>query len=218
MLRTSNRLMSLAGVVLMLAGLCGLGGCATAPNTRAQRSALVDESRTALKLMKERDSDLGRFLDGSAGYAVFPNVGKGGLIVGGAFGRGAVFDANGNLLGYAKVTQGSVGGVIGARTFALLLVFEHTRELERFKDGDDIQFGAEATAVALTEGCSATTRYHNGVAVFAMPRGGLMADASLNGQTFAFEKPEEPLDPRQDPYAPSSPRSGNSATVSMPTD
>jgi lipid-binding SYLF domain-containing protein len=136
--------------------------------------------------MLERDQDLQPLLDRAAGYAVFPNVGKGGLIVGGAFGRGMVHDRAGTLAGYAKVTQASIGGVVGGRAFAMLLVFEREPDLQRFKTGDEIRFGAEATAIALTEGCSATTRFDNGVAVFAMPRGGLMADASLSGQAFRF--------------------------------
>src|SRR5688572_8570490 len=122
-------------------------GCATSPRSAAQRSALADESRATLTRMQERDPQLQRFLGRSAGYAVFPNVGKGGLIVGGAFGRGTVYDASGALLGYATVTQGSVGGVIGARSYSLLLVFQQGDQLERFKDGQDVQFGAEATAI-----------------------------------------------------------------------
>ena len=163
-------------------------GCATSPQSAAQRSALADESRATLTLMQERDPQLARFLGRSAGYAIFPSVGKGGLIVGGAFGRGTVYEKTGALLGYATVTQGSVGGVIGARSDSLLLVFKTADQLDRFKDGQDVQFGAEATAIAITEGCSATTRYIDGVAVFALPRGGLMADASLSGQEFRFER------------------------------
>jgi len=178
-------------ITALLAITLFVSGCATSPQTTAQRSALADESRATLTLMQERDPQLKQFLGRSAGYAVFPNVGKGGLIVGGAFGRGTVCDAGGSLLGYATVTQGSVGGVIGARSYSLLLVFHRPHQLERFQRGADVQFGAEATAIAITEGCSATTRYIDGVAVFALPRGGLMADASLSGQEFRFEQRDD---------------------------
>jgi lipid-binding SYLF domain-containing protein len=185
----ANHLRNIALGVFVLIGAFGAfgAGCATAPPTQAERSALVDETHATLTLMQDRDPHLKRFLARSAGYAVFPNVGKGGVIVGGAFGRGGLYDAKGTLLGYAKVTQGSVGGVIGARTYALLLVFQSGQQLDAFKAGQDLHFGAEATAIAIHDGCSATTPYHDGVAVFAMPKGGLMADASLNGQAFAFE-------------------------------
>ena len=121
-----------------------------------------------------------------------------------------MYDAHGTLLGYAKVTQGSVGGVIGAKTYALLLVFRDARQLESFKGGQDLHFGAEASAIAISDGCSATTRYIDGVAVFAMPKGGLMADASLNGQAFAFET-------RVDPNSPHEPATG-ATSARVPTE
>ena len=195
-------------VLALLAGAAG--GCSTAPQTPAQRAAVADESQEMLAVMQARDPQLKAFLARSAGYAVFPNVGKGGFLFGGAFGRGAVYDPNGDLRGYAKVTQASVGGVIGARNYALLLTFEDPSQLYRFCNGSDIRFGAEASAIAIHDGCATATRYHDGVAVFAMPRGGLMADASLNGQSFAFEH-REPKDHLHQPDA-------ATTTVQTPTD
>jgi lipid-binding SYLF domain-containing protein len=174
-------------VLLPLMSFAG-AGCSTIPKTATERAELVDDAKASLRTMLGRDEDLQPFLDRSAGYAVFPNCGKGGFLIGGAFGRGAVFAHDGSIIGYAKVSQASVGGVVGGRAFALLLAFENASDLQKFRDGNNLHFGAEATAIALTEGCSATTRFENGVAVFAMPKGGLMADASLNGQVFAFER------------------------------
>jgi len=51
------------------------------------------ESEEAVANFLKVDSNLKTFADQSAGYAVFPNVGKGGLIVGGAHGDGLVYDA-----------------------------------------------------------------------------------------------------------------------------
>ena len=166
--------------------------CATRPVTPAAGEQLRDESQVALKAMIERDPPIQSLLEHAAGYAVFPLVGKGGFVVGGAFGRGTVYE-KGSFAGYARVRQASVGGVIGARTSSLLLVFETAEDLQQFKTGQRIVFGAEATAIALTEGSSATTRFDNGVAVFALPRGGLMADASLSGQEFRFEQSKDPI-------------------------
>jgi lipid-binding SYLF domain-containing protein len=118
-------------------------------------------------------------------------VGKGGLLFGGAFGRGAVYDRRGNFLGYATVTQASVGGVVGGQVYAQLLVFQDKPHLEDFMNGDDVRFGAQATAIAITDGAANATEYDDGVAVFIMPRGGLMADASLSGQEFKFVRAED---------------------------
>ena len=98
---------------------------------------------------------------------------------------------------------------MGGRLSAMLLVFQHDDDLKRFTAGDDITFGAEATAIAIDAGTSAAPQYANGVAVYILPRGGLMADASISGQQFSFEKrdedrPAEPSPADDDSAGPSS--------------
>ena len=176
-----------AGVACILA----LPSCATVPESKSERRELVDEASEQLDAMKIRNPDLKDVLADAAGYAIFPNVGKGGFLFGGAFGRGTVHNRSGEFIGYAKVTQASVGGVVGGRLSAMLLVFQHDDDLKRFTAGDDITFGAEATAIAIDAGTSAAPQYANGVAVYILPRGGLMADASISGQQFSFEKRDE---------------------------
>jgi lipid-binding SYLF domain-containing protein len=187
--------------LMLLLTFCPLMLCActsTPTTTDAERHALVSDSNSALQSMLLRDPSLQERIDNAFAYAVFPEVGKGGLIVGGAFGRGTVVE-NGKLAGYVSMSQGSIGGQIGGRSFSQLVVFETARALAEFKDGK-LKFGAEATAVALDEGVSANTRYHNGFAVFALPRAGLMADASVSGQAFTFQptkaQPERKMDDR----------------------
>ena len=186
-------------IVAMLIPILLLASCQAMPDTRAERAELVDNAQGELKTMTARDPELAPLLQRCAGYAVYPEVGKGGLLFGGAFGRGAVYERAGDLasvkddkfLGYATVTQASVGGVIGGQLYAMLLIFEQPYDLEKFTEGDDLRFGAGASAIAITEGASAQTKFHDGVAVFVMPRGGLMADASLSGQGFSFVRPDE---------------------------
>ncbi len=134
--------------------------------------------------MIARDASIKSDMDNAAAYAVFPDVGKGGIIVGGAFGRGVVFQ-HGRIIGYAFITAGSVGGQIGGRSYSELLLFESQAALDRFKL-NEVTFGAEATAVALAEGSSAQVNYTNGIAVIVQQEGGLMADASLSGQSFQY--------------------------------
>ena len=165
---------------------CMLCACASTPTKNdAQRHELVSDSDEALSSMLLRDPSLQDRIDHAYAYAVFPSVGKGGLIVGGAFGRGVVVEHK-KLVGYASMSQGSVGGQIGGRSFSQLIVFENALAFNEFKSGK-LALGLEASAVALDEGVSANTRYHNGVAVFALPRAGLMADASISGQSFTFQ-------------------------------
>jgi hypothetical protein len=51
----------------------------------------------------------------------------------------------------------------------------------------EAKFAASATVYAIKAGAAAVANCSDGVAVFVKGKGGLMADASLGGQTFTFE-------------------------------
>jgi len=146
---------------------------------------LRNETQQAVASFKKADSTLIQFFDDSAGYAVFPNVGKGGLVVGGAHGKGLVYEKT-NLIGQATMTQASIGAQAGGQTFAEVIFFETPAALEDFKAGK-FEMSADVSAVAAKEGASKSAPYKNGVAVFALPKKGLMAQASVGGQKFKFE-------------------------------
>ncbi|WP_428937197.1 hypothetical protein [Fontivita pretiosa] len=172
-------------IVVALGMTLWAGGCQTAPPTESKRESLVEEAQAALKQMKAADPSLQEFLDKAHAYAIFPSVGKGGLIAGGAYGRGVVYQ-NGQFIGYADITQATVGAQIGGQAFRELVVFQNTESLERFKTGK-LAFSANASAVALDKGVAKAARYTDGVAVFVQPLGGLMAEASIGGQQFTFQ-------------------------------
>jgi len=167
----------LIGVIVLL-GL--LAGCAATPSD----DALISESRSTLTSFIDRDPGLQSWLDQAYGYAVFPNIGKGGFWVGGGFGRGVVFE-QGRPVGRASVSQATIGPQIGAQSYSQVIFFRDEASLRRFQR-ERFEFSAQATAVAATEGRSATTSYERGVAVFNLARGGLMAEASLGGQKFRY--------------------------------
>ena len=58
--------------------------------------------------VKEADPGIAQFFENSAGYAVFPNVGKGGIGVGGAHGKGLVIQ-NDQVIGKTSLSQLTVG-------------------------------------------------------------------------------------------------------------
>ena len=152
---------------------------------------LRSESKQALADFLKTDSTLQKFLDDSAGYAVFPSVGKGGFIVGGARGKGLVYEKT-NVIGQSTMTQASVGAQVGGQSFAEIIFFETAAALEDFKSGK-FEMSAEASAVAAAEGASKAAKYKHGVAVFTLPKKGLMVQASVGGQKFKFEP--ETLEP-----------------------
>ena len=143
------------------------------------------ETKQAIADFQKADSTLQAFFANSAGYAVFPSVGKGGFIVGGARGKGVVYQKD-QPIGQATMTQASIGAQAGGQSFAEVIFFETPAALDDFKAGK-FEMSAEVSAVAAAEGTSKTAKYTKGVAVFTLPKKGLMVQASVGGQKFKFE-------------------------------
>jgi lipid-binding SYLF domain-containing protein len=143
------------------------------------------QSQQAIADFQKADSSLKSFMDNAAGYAVFPSVGKGGLIVGGARGKGLLFE-KGAVTGQTTMTQASIGAQAGGQTFAQIIVFESPGAVNDFKGGK-FELSADVSAVAAAEGASKAANYKHGVAVFTLPKSGLMVQASVGGQKFKFE-------------------------------
>lgn len=138
----------------------------------------------AILAIKKADPGIETFFENAAGYAVFPGVGKGGFVIGAAYGKGLVI-ADGRTDGYTSIFQGSVGLQIGGQKYSQFIFFRDETALGHFRRGN-FEFGAQASAVAITAGASADAAYDSGVAVFTHTVGGLMADASVGGQRFSF--------------------------------
>jgi lipid-binding SYLF domain-containing protein len=175
--------------LIVASGVVGVGasitGCSTAPRSEAERSDIRADADQALILAKRNDPTLSDFLARSAGYAVFPTVSKGGFVVGGAYGRGVLYE-RGVPVGFCDLSQGSVGAQVGGQAYTQIIAFETTDAVQRFKSGN-FALAAQATAVALRSGAGANARYENNVAVFTMDEAGLMAEAAIGGQKFSFQ-------------------------------
>jgi lipid-binding SYLF domain-containing protein len=163
-----------------------LAGCATSPPTRQGQNALVQEADSTLGEMRARDPSIDNVLHGSYAYAVFPDVGKAGAGgVGGAYGRGILFE-HGRPSGFVKLEAGSVGAQLGGQTYAELLVLRDQNDVDRLKSGH-FDLGANVSAVAIKTGAAAATDFRSGEAVFVMPRGGAMIEASVAGQRIDYQ-------------------------------
>lgn len=160
-------------------------GCATAPKSAGGRQELVVDAQNTLDQMVRRDPGLRQVIDNAAGYVVFPSIGKGGVIVGGAFGQGVLFE-RGQQTGFVKVEQASLGAQLGAQTFAELLVFSRASDVADVKDGD-YTLSADASVIVLTSGAAASANLATGVTAFVMPLGGAMVDVSIAGQRLQFQ-------------------------------
>ncbi|MHC4140410.1 MAG: lipid-binding SYLF domain-containing protein [Planctomycetota bacterium] len=161
-----------------------VAGCQTAPKTDIEREDLVTKAEMTVEVFKEVDPGLEVFIDTAKGYAVFPTIGKGGLGVGGAYGKGILFE-NGKMVGYCDLSQGSIGLQIGGQGYSEIIFFQTDRTLQSFKRGE-FAFAAQASGVAVKAGAAAKANYVDGVAVFTKPKGGLMGEASIGGQNFSY--------------------------------
>jgi lipid-binding SYLF domain-containing protein len=143
------------------------------------------DSAAVIKKMKEKDPGMAKVFEDAYGYAVFPTVGKGGIGIGAARGKGDVFE-QGALIGKSTLTQVSVGFQLGGQAYSEVVFFKDKTALEDFKRGD-FQFDAQVSAVALTERASRDLAYSKGVAIVTMAKGGLMYEASVGGQKFSYK-------------------------------
>jgi lipid-binding SYLF domain-containing protein len=150
-----------------------------------QEGADVKEARQAKVALQTADPKLDRLFDGAAAYAVFPSVGKGAVGVGGAHGNGVLFE-RGVAVGKASLTQLTVGLQVGGQVYTEVVFFENAKAVEDFKKGE-YTMATQVSAVAVTKGASANVKYFGGVSVFTLTKGGLMAEASVGGQKFAYQ-------------------------------
>ena len=135
---------------------------------------------------RRTDPGLARFFSSAVGYAVFPSVGKGGAGIGGAYGTGVLFE-HGRPTGKATLTQVTIGPQIGGQAYSELIFFKTPKAIADFKKSE-LAVAAQVSAVAVKAGASANAKYASGVAVFTLTQGGLMAEASIGGQRFAYEQ------------------------------
>jgi len=169
--------------------------------TQAARADGYDEAREVFQGAGES----GKFFDTAYGYALFPTIGKGGIGIGGAGGKGRVF-VGGNHVGNTSMAQVTIGLQFGGQAYSMIIFFEDERAFKEFSSGN-FEFGAQATAVAITAGASASAStagggtagasggehdaatkggYSKGLAVFTVAKGGLMYEASIGGAKFGY--------------------------------
>jgi lipid-binding SYLF domain-containing protein len=170
----------------------------------ASPAARASGDEATIKLFRDA-GESAKFFGRSHGYAVFPNIGKGGIGIGGAYGKGNVYE-RGKLIGTASMSQVSMGLQLGGQAYSQIIFFEDQRALRDFTNGN-FEFGAGVSAVAITAAASASATttgagagasggkrdattassgYYKGMAVFTIAKGGLMYEASVAGQKFKY--------------------------------
>lgn len=174
--------------------------------TLTSHMARADDYAKAIQSFSEA-GESGAYFGHAYGYAVFPTIGKGGIGIGGAHGSGQVYK-QGELIGTSKMNQLTVGFQLGGQAYTQIIFFENEAALNSFTSGN-FEFGAQATAVAITAGASAQAStgggtstgvsggqndastsslgYRKGMAIFSIAKGGLMYEATLGGQKYSYK-------------------------------
>lgn len=146
---------------------------------------MESEAKESIVEFKKDDSSIAVYFDSAYGYAVYPTVGKAGLGIGGAHGKGVVYE-QGVIVGKTTLNQLSFGFQWGGQAYSEIVFFEDKDALDDFKNGN-FELGAQASAVAITAGASTDLDYNDGVAIITRVKGGLMYEASVGGQKFSYD-------------------------------
>ena len=151
---------------------------------------LYQGALATITAFKEKDPGMSSFFDQAHAYVVFPTIGKGGVGIGGAYGKGVLFQA-GQAVGEASLSQVTIGFQWGGQAYSEIIFFETPEDTERFRKSN-FEVAAQASAVAATLGASRDISYEGGVAIFTMAKGGLMYEATVGGQKFKFQEKAPP--------------------------
>jgi lipid-binding SYLF domain-containing protein len=158
-------------------------GCASV-ETPQEKEALVKAADTSRQAWISTDPSIDGLIKKGYGYVLFPDAGSGGFIVAGSHGHGVVYE-QGQQVGFAELTGGSIGLTVGGQKYSELIVFENKAAMDRFKKSE-MGFGANANAVIAKTGAGAAASFADGVAVMVRPLAGAMAEASVGGQKIKY--------------------------------
>lgn len=170
--------------ILAIFSLILLAGTAQAWEPDKEDKLELSVAQAILKA-KEKDPNIAKWFDSAYAYAVYPRVGKGGIGIGGAHGKGLVIHDD-QTVGKTSLSQVTIGFQLGGQVYSEFIMFKDKTAFDHFTRGN-FEMGAQASAVAINLGASADANYDGGVAVFTIAEGGLMYEASIGGQKFKVE-------------------------------
>lgn len=152
----------------------------------ADDKKVIKDAEKSKAAFLEANPKLQRYFDDAKAYVIFPNVGKGAVIIGAASGNGAVYE-RGVLVGMANMKQVDIGAQIGGKAYGEVIFFKTDKAVQDFMS-DEFSFGSNISAIAANQSPpSFDVTYTDGVAVFTLPKEGLMAEVSVGGQKFNYK-------------------------------
>jgi lipid-binding SYLF domain-containing protein len=179
---------------LIIAGVLALLLSAETQLVFAANKAEID-SKVSTSLKKLYDTEpAAKALGGKAkAVLVFPDIVKGGFIVAGEYGDGALLKGN-NTAGYYRALAASVGFQAGAQSFGYVLFFMDDDSLAYLDKSDGWELGTGPTLVVLDKGFGknfSTTTLQKGVYAIIFNQKGLMGGISLQGSKITKITPDK---------------------------
>ncbi len=131
------------------------------------------------------------FLAKVKGYLVFPSVVKGGFIVGGEYGEGAL-RINGETKGYYSIASGSVGFQMGLQKTSYIIAFGSQSALDNFAKSNGWEAGVDGAVTVAEWGAGkdiGSISFEKPIYAFVFGAKGLMYNLSLEGTKFTKINP-----------------------------
>jgi lipid-binding SYLF domain-containing protein len=163
-------------------------------------SALAASAREIDNKATQALQDLYRTTPGAKNLAakakavlIFPNIVKGGFIIAGQFGDGAL-RKGGKTVAYYRSLAASYGFQAGAQSFGYVLFFMDDESLRYLDQSDGWEVGTGPSLVVLDQGFAkslSTTTLHKGVYAFIFDQKGLMGGIGIQGSKITKITPDK---------------------------
>ena len=161
-------------------------------NLRADEAATIEQdSRDALALLLKTSGSAKELAELADGVLVFPKIVKGGLIVGGQYGEGALFQKDA-VAGYYSTAAVSYGLQAGIQTYGYAVFFLNENALSYLESSDGWEIGTAPNVVVVDKGAGTsltTTSARGNIYVFFFDQKGLMAGLTIEGSKITIIDP-----------------------------
>jgi len=171
----------LTAVMLAFLAVCIFVSPATA--AAASAAEINRDARSALAKLYAKSPAARALGEKAKGILVFPGIVKGGFIVGGQYGEGALFQG-GKTTGYYSTVQASYGLQAGLQKFGYALFFVSDSVMNWFLKSEGWELGVGPTIVVVDVGAAAsatTTTLQSEIYAFFFDQKGLMGGLGLQG-------------------------------------
>lgn len=177
----------IAVTVAAVAFVATLTGCASPAKDMGKQHEVESDVNTALTEFYGEASNARQIVTNAHGVLVCPKITKGGFVIG-VEGGTCAMQIKGKTTEYYRTTSLKAGLLAGVESHSLLLVFNDTAALAKFREGKrNWQVGGNFSVAVAKKGASGgfdTKTMGAPVTAFVFSEAGLMGDLSLDGSTF----------------------------------